>query len=215
MLIFQFVFFHAPEIDLSAEFITAIWRNNDATNDATDNPNVATNLGTNIGTNDATYKTHNPLTNSTSRETNVGTNIATSDNNIATDYLAENKRIIDEIVSVKIKPWMRKEQIQDCIIEACIVEHSLEELAVLLHKTTQYLRNFIIPELVADGTLLRTKPSHSPGQTYMTNPKLDKYKCYNCVNRVFCFVILGLQNIFKLFLCFCFSFQFLCIVLCF
>ena len=181
----------APEIDLSAEFITTIWRDEDAANDATDSSNVATNFGAN----DATHKTHNPLTNSTSRETNIGTNIgtsdnnigtsdnniatsnnniATSDNNIATDYLAENKRIIDEIVSVKIKPWMRKEQIQDCIIEACIVEHSLEELAVLLHKTTQYLRNFIIPELVADGTLLRTKPSHSPGQTYMTNPKLDK-----------------------------------------
>ena len=36
-----------PEIDLSAEFITSIWRDNDATN-------IGTNLGTNIGTNDAT-----------------------------------------------------------------------------------------------------------------------------------------------------------------
>ena len=143
----------APDIDLSAEFITTIWHDNDATNIGTSSNNIGTS-NNNIATSD--------------------NNIATSDNNIATDYLAENKRIIDEIVSVKIKPWMRKEQIQDCIIEACIVEHSLEELAVLLHKTTQYLRNFIIPELVADGTLLRTKPSHSPGQTYMTNPKLDK-----------------------------------------
>ena len=31
-----------------------------------------------------------------------------------------------------------------------------------------------ITNMVADGTLLRTKPSHTPGQTYMTNPKLDK-----------------------------------------
>ena len=50
----------APEIDLSAEFVTTIWRDNDATN--------------------------------------IGTNIGTSGNNIATDLLAENKRIVDRIV---------------------------------------------------------------------------------------------------------------------
>ena len=181
----------APEIDLSAEFITTIWRDdiaaNDATflsNDATDSSNVATYHGTNIGTNDATHQTHNPLTNSTSRDTNIGTsdnnigtsdnNIGTSNNNIATDHLAENRRIVDEIVSAKVKPWMRKKQIQDCIIEACIVDHSIEELAKLLKKSPDYLLNFIIPELVADGILLRTKPRHSPGQTYFTNPKLDR-----------------------------------------
>jgi predicted HTH transcriptional regulator len=178
----------APDIDLSAEFITTIWRDdvaaNDATslsNDATDNSNVATNLGTNIGTNDVTYKKHNHLTNSTSRETNIGTNIGTSDNNIgtsktnvATDFLAENKRIVDKIVKKKVKPRMTKEQLRECIIEACIVDHSINELATLLKKNSDYLKNFIIPELVADGILLRTKPSHSPGQTYMTNPKHSK-----------------------------------------
>ena len=158
----------APEIDLSAEFITTIWRDNDATNVATDNPNVATNLGTNIGTSDNNIGTSS---------NNIGTsdnNIGTSGNNIATDHLAENKRIVDEIVSIKVKPWMRKKQIQDCIIEACIVDHSIDELAKLLKKSPDDLLNFVIPELVADGILLRTKPSHTPGQTYMTNPKIDK-----------------------------------------
>ena len=167
---------------MGAEFITAIWRDNDATNDATDNPNDATdnpndatnnpndatNLGTNIGTSSNNIGTSS---------NNIGTsdnNIGTSDNNIATDHLAENRRIVDEIVSAKVKPWMRKKQIQDCIIEACIVDHSIDELAMLLKKSPDYLLNFVIPELVADGILLRTKPSHSPGQTYMTNPKLDK-----------------------------------------
>ena len=160
----------APEIDLSAEFITTIWRDNDSTNVATDNPNVATNLGTIIGTSDNNIGTSS---------NNIGTsdnNIGTSGNNIATDHLAENKRIVDEIVSIKVKPWMRKKQIQDCIIEACIVDHSIDELAKLLKKSPDYLLNFVIPELVADGILLRTKPRHSPGQTYMTNPKLDKKK---------------------------------------
>ena len=178
----------APDIDLSAEFITTIWRDdvaaNDATslpNDATDCSNVATNLGTNLGTDDATYKTHNHLINSTSRKTNIGTNNGTSDNNIgtcksnvATDFLAENKRIVDKKVKKKVKPRMTKEQMRECIVEVCIVDHSIDELAMLLKKSPDYLLNFVIPELVADGTLLRTKPRHSPGQTYMTNPKLDK-----------------------------------------
>ena len=193
----------APEIDLSTEFITTIWRDNDATNDATDNPNVATNLGTNIGTNDATHKAHNPLTDSTNIETNIGTNIGTSDNNIGTsssndatfssndatprpndatsqnvsaDHIAENKRIIDDSVKPKVKLRMTNMQIRELIIEACIVEHSVEELAQLLHKSVTHIRNRFITDMVADGILLRTKPSHSLGQTYFTNPKLDRYK---------------------------------------
>ena len=154
----------APEIDLSAEFITTIWRDNDATN-----------IGTNLGTSDHNIATSAP--NIATSAPNIATsapNIATSSANIATDYLAENKRIIDGIVKPKVKLRMTKDQMLDCIIEACIVDHSLEELAALLHKTPQYLKNFIIPELVADGILLRTKPSHNPKQTYMTNPKYKK-----------------------------------------
>ena len=141
----------APDIDLSAEFITTIWR-----------PNVATS-GANIATSGANIATS-------------GANIATSGANIATDFLAENKRLIDSIVAPKIKLRMTKSQIRECIIEACIVEHSIEELAILLHKTPAYLRNFIIPDMVAECILLRTKPFHSPGQTYMTNPKYKKNK---------------------------------------
>ena len=145
----------APEIDLSAEFITTIWRDNDATNDATEGLNVGTNLGTNVAT-------------------NLGTNLGTTTPNIATDHLAENRRIVDRIVKRKVKLRMTKEQLQECIIEACVVDHSIDELATLLKKSSDYLQNSIIPELVADGILLRTKPSHSPQQTYMTNPKYKK-----------------------------------------
>ncbi len=157
----------APEIDLSAEFITTIWRENDANN-------IATSIGTNIGTNNTTNGDANILINSVSNGSNIGTNIGTSDNNVATDYLVENKRIVDKIVKKKVKPRMTKEQLRECIIEVCIVEHSIEELATLLKKSLDYLQNSVIPDLVADGILLRTKTSHSPGQTYMTNPKIDK-----------------------------------------
>ena len=166
----------APDIDLSAEFITTIWRDdvaaNDATslsNDATDNSNVATNLGTN--------DVSNTLIDSVNSANNIGTsktNVATKSSNVATDLLAENKRVVDEIVKKKVHSKMSPQQIKECIIEACVVEHSIDELAKLLNKVPGHLRNRFIPELVADGILLRTKPSHTPGQTYMTNPKLDK-----------------------------------------
>lgn len=149
----------APEIDLSAEFITTIWRDN---------------IGTNIGTNVATNTDVNKLIDNTTIGVNIGNNIGTSDHNVDTDHLTENKRIVDRIVKKKVKPRMSKEQLRECIIEVCIVDHSIDELATLLRKSPDYLLNFVIPDLVADGILLRTKPSHSPGQTYMTNPKLDK-----------------------------------------
>ena len=156
-----------PEINLSVEFIITIWRDSDATNIGT---NDATNGATNSGANDLTINTNS----TTNVGTNIGTNIGTSGNSVATDHLTENKRIVDRIVKKKVKPRMTKEKLWECIIEACVVDHSIDELATLLKKSPDYLQNFVIPDLVADGTLLRTKPSHSPGQTYMTNPKLDK-----------------------------------------
>lgn len=71
---------------------------------------------------------------------------------------------------------MTEKQLKECIIEACYVEHSVEELAKLLQKSESHLRNRFITNMVADGILLRTKLEHSIGQTYMTNPKLDKKK---------------------------------------
>lgn len=153
----------APEIDLSAEFVTTIWRDN-----------IGTNVATNIGTNNATNIDANKLIDNTTNGVNIGTNIGTSGDNVATDHLVENKRIVDRLVKKKVKPRMTKEQLRECIIEVCIVDHSIDELATLLRKSPDYLQNSIIPDLVSDGILLRTKPSHSPGQTYMTNPKLDK-----------------------------------------
>lgn len=153
----------APEIDLSAEFVTTIWRDN-----------IGTNVATNVGTNDTTNIDANKLIDKITNGVNIGTNIGTSGDNVATDHLVENKRIVDRLVKKKVKPRMTKEQLRECIIEVCIVDHSIDELATLLRKSPDYLQNSIIPDLVADGILLRTKPSHSPGQTYMTNPKLDK-----------------------------------------
>ena len=165
----------APDIDLSAEFVATIWRENLATNVATSDQNIATS-SPNVATNDASVSRNDATLsgNIATSGQSIATsdqNIATSSHSIATDYLTANKRLIDSIVAPKVKKWMRKEQIRECIIEACIVEHSLEELGELLHKAPAYLRNFIIPDMLDDGILLPTKPRHSPGQTYFTNPK--------------------------------------------
>ena len=175
----------APEIDLSAEFVTTIWRDNDATNGAT---NDATNDATDSDANhlrDNVYNTGNDATNDATKDAtdsdanylrdnvyntgNDATNDATSK-----DYLASNKRIVDRKVSKKIRKRMSEQQLRECIIEACYVEHSIEELSKLLQKSESHIRNRFITNMVADGILLRTKPEHSSGQTYMTNPKLDK-----------------------------------------
>ena len=175
----------APEIDFSAEFVTTIWRENNATEAS----NVATNLGTNIEFNGAAKNDSNGLkhksNNTTNDATNDATNGATNDatngaTNDATngatpkDYLANNKRIIDRKVAKKVNKRMSEQQLKECIIEACYVEHSVEELAKLLQKSESHLRNRFITDMVADGILLRTKQEHSVGQTYITNPKLDK-----------------------------------------
>ena len=153
----------APEIDLSAEFVTTIWRDNDATYDATYD-------ATKIADNSLINRKDNAFNDATK----LGANNGTSSPSIATDYLAKNKRLVDRIVKKKVKARMTEQQIQECIIEACIVEHSVEELAQLLQKSVTHIRNRFITDMVADGILLRTKPSHAPGQTYITNPKNKK-----------------------------------------
>ena len=159
----------APDIDLSAEFVTTIWRENVATSapyDATLAANVATNDATSAG-------------NDTTSSANVATsapNVATSTANVATSPLDENKRIIDGIVAKKVKAKMSADELIACIVEACIVEHSVEELGALLKKSPKHLSDRFIPKLVEDGVLLPTKPRHSPGQSYFTNPKHKKTK---------------------------------------
>ena len=152
---------------------------NDATYIANNAHNIAAaapNDASNIATADHNIATAVPddTINIATDTLSEATNIATGNLSIATDHLSENKRIVDDQVRAKVKPRMSKEQIRACIIEACIVEHSINELSALLNKTPDYLRNFIIPDMIAEGILLRTKPDHTRGQTYITALHPDK-----------------------------------------
>lgn len=172
----------APTIDLGGEFVTTIWREDKEgdvasgeSNMASERANMATNIASespNVASEEANIASGLP--NIASGVPNIAcetSNIASVKQAGAIDYLEANKRLIDSIVAPKVKQRMKPEQIRACIIEACIVEHSTEELAALLHKAPAYLRNFIIPDLITEGILLRTKPRTANGQTYITNPK--------------------------------------------
>ena len=158
----------APDIDLSAEFVTTIWRDDKERNIATSGQNVATNMASETA--NMACKGSNMATNMASEAVNM----VCERSNMASDHLAENRRLIDSMIASKVKARMTQEQVRACIIEACVVEHSVEELAALLHKTPKYLRNFIIPDMIVEGNLLRTKPRTANGQTYFTNPKYRK-----------------------------------------
>ena len=127
-------------------------------------PHVATSIA-----NDATSDDN--IATSASNVATSTANDATSTANDATSPLLQNKLLINKIVASKISPRMKPMQIKDLILEICIVEHSIEEIAELLHKSVTHIRNRFITEMVADGILLPTKPRHSPGQSYFTNPK--------------------------------------------
>ena len=172
----------APTIDLGGEFVTTIWREDKEGNVASGESNMASkraNMATNIASESPNVASEEAniasgLPNIASGVPNIAcetSNIASVKQTGAIDYLEANKRLIDSIVAPKVKQRMKPEQIHACIIEACIVEHSTEELAALLHKAPAYLRNFIIPDLITEGILLRTKPRTANGQTYITNPK--------------------------------------------
>ena len=172
----------APTIDLGGEFVTTIWREDKEGNVASGESNMASeraNMATNIASESPNVASEEAniasgLPNIASGVPNIAceaSNIASVKQTGAIDYLEANKRLIDSIVAPKVKQRMKPEQIRACIIEACIVEHSTEELAALLHKAPAYLRNFIIPDLITEGVLLRTKPRTANGQTYITNPK--------------------------------------------
>ncbi len=162
----------APTIDLGGVFVTTIWREENEGNMASKAANMASG-GSYMASEEANIASGLP--NIASDVPNIAcetSNIASVKQAGAIDYLEANKRLIDSIVAPKVKQRMKPEQIRACIVEACIVEHSTEELAALLHKAPAYLRNFIIPDLITEGILLRTKPRTANGQTYyITNPK--------------------------------------------
>jgi len=108
-------------------------------NVATSDSNVATSEGTNEATSEA--------------------NVATSDSNVATS---------EANVATSIKKRMSPEELQSLIMTICNEWISLEDLSVKIERNSTYLRNHVIPLMLASRKLQMLYPGtpNHPNQQY-------------------------------------------------
>lgn len=99
----------------------------------------------------------------TSDDANVassGANVATSDDaNVATSYDANN-------VVTHPKKRMSREELQELILKNCQEWISLEDLAKSTHRKPRYLRNHVMPLLLAANKIQMLYPKNHPKQLY-------------------------------------------------
>ena len=98
----------------------------------------------------------------TSDDANVassGTNVATSDDaNVATSD--------DANVVTHSKKRMSREELQELILKNCQEWISLEDLAKSIHRKPLYLRNHVMPLLLAANKIQMLYPKNHPKQLY-------------------------------------------------
>ncbi len=94
-------------------------------------------------------------------------NMATSDSNMATSD-TKYGNLNDAKVATSIKKKMSREELQELILENSTVWVSLEELANKVNRTTKYLRNQIMPVLLAAKKIQMLHPEspNHPKQQY-------------------------------------------------
>ena len=112
--------------------------------------NVATS-GSNVATSDPNVAISDP---------NVATsdpNVATSDPNVATS---------GSNVATSVKKKMSREELQELILQNCQEWISLEDLAKLIHRNPIYLRNHVMPILLAANKIQMLYPKNHPNQLY-------------------------------------------------
>ena len=118
-----------------------------------DDANVASS-GANVATSDDTNVVSSGANVATSDDTNVassGANVATSD---------------DTNVVTHPKKRMSREELQELILKNCQEWISLEDLAKSIHRTPLYLRNHVMPLLLAANKIQMLYPKNHPKQKY-------------------------------------------------
>ena len=92
-------------------------------------------------------------------------NVATSkDANVATSAL--NVATSAPNVATSIKKKMSREELQELILQNCQEWVSLEDLAKLIHRKPIYLRNHVMPILLAANMIQMLYPKNHPNQLY-------------------------------------------------
>ena len=125
----------------------------DLDNVASSDANVATYDDANVASSDA---------NVASSDVNVATsddaNVASSDANVATSD--------DANVVTHPKKRMSREELQELILKNCQEWISLEDLAKSIHRKPLYLRNHVMPLLLAANKIQMLYPKNHPKQLY-------------------------------------------------
>ena len=92
-------------------------------------------------------------------------NVATSALNVATSKDA-NVATSALNVATSIKKKMSREELQELILQNCQEWVSLEDLAKLIHRNPIYLRNHVMPILLAANMIQMLYPKNHPNQLY-------------------------------------------------
>ena len=93
-----------------------------------------------------------------------GSNVATSDPNVATSD--PNVATSGSNVATSVKKKMSREELQELILQNCQEWISLEDLAKLIHRNPIYLRNHVMPILLAANKIQMLYPKNHPNQLY-------------------------------------------------
>ena len=91
-------------------------------------------------------------------------NVATSDPNVATS--GSNVATSGSNVATSVKKKMSREELQELILQNCQEWISLEDLAKLIHRNPIYLRNHVMPILLAANKIQMLYPKNHPNQLY-------------------------------------------------
>ena len=92
-------------------------------------------------------------------------NVATSALNVATSKDA-NVATSALNVATSIKKKMSREELQELILQNCQEWISLDDLAKLIHRNPIYLRNHVMPILLAANMIQMLYPKNHPNQLY-------------------------------------------------
>ena len=103
-----------------------------------------------------------------SKDANVATsapNVATLVLNVATSKDANVATSVPN-VATSVKKKMSREELQEPILQNCQEWISLEDLAKLIHRKPIYLRNHVMPILLAANMIQMLYPKNHPNQLY-------------------------------------------------
>ena len=119
------------------------------------------------GANVATSDDANVATSDDANVASSGANVATSDDaNVATSDDADVATSNDANIVTHSKKRMSREELQELILKNCQEWISLEDLAKLINRKPMYLRNHVMPLLLAANKIQMLYPKNHPKQLY-------------------------------------------------